>query len=32
MVLGLLFQESFETTFRDLRIIAVALVGCSLVL
>ncbi|WP_448612638.1 undecaprenyl-diphosphate phosphatase [Modestobacter sp. URMC 112] len=32
VVLGLLFQESIETTFRDLRIIAIALVAFSLVL
>ena len=32
VVLGLLFQDSIETTFRDLRIIAIALVAFSLVL
>ncbi|MCZ2820351.1 undecaprenyl-diphosphate phosphatase [Modestobacter sp. VKM Ac-2977] len=32
VVLGLLFQDSIETTFRDLRIIAVALIVFSLVL
>ncbi|MCO7219260.1 undecaprenyl-diphosphate phosphatase [Klenkia sp. PcliD-1-E] len=32
VVLGLLFQDTIETTFRDLRIIAIALVVFSLVL
>ena len=32
VVLGLLFQDQIETTFRDLRIIAIALVVFSLVL
>jgi undecaprenyl-diphosphatase len=32
VVLGLLFQNAIETTFRDLRIIAIALVAFSLVL
>ncbi|GHE07392.1 undecaprenyl-diphosphatase [Klenkia taihuensis] len=32
VVLGLLFQDAIETTFRDLRIIAIALVVFSLVL
>ncbi|MGY2080398.1 undecaprenyl-diphosphate phosphatase [Modestobacter sp. SYSU DS0657] len=32
VVLGLLFQDSIETTFRDLRIVAIALVAFSLVL
>ena len=32
VVLGLLFQDQIETTFRDLRIIAIALVAFSLVL
>ena len=32
VVLGLLFQDSIETTFRDLRIIAVALILFSLIL
>ena len=32
VVLGLLFQDSIETTFRDLRIMAIALVAFSLVL
>ncbi|GAB3345545.1 undecaprenyl-diphosphate phosphatase [Modestobacter lapidis] len=32
VVLGLLFQDSIETTFRDLRVIAIALVAFSLVL
>jgi undecaprenyl-diphosphatase len=32
VVLGLLFQDSIETTFRDLRIIAIALVAFSLIL
>jgi undecaprenyl-diphosphatase len=31
-ILGLLFQDRIETTFRDLRIVAIALVGFSLVL
>jgi undecaprenyl-diphosphatase len=32
VVLGLLFQDAIETTFRDLRIVAIALVVFSLVL
>ncbi|WP_222194955.1 undecaprenyl-diphosphate phosphatase [Modestobacter italicus] len=32
VVLGLLFQDRIETTFRDLRIVAIALVAFSLVL
>ena len=32
VVLGLLFQDRIETTFRDLRIIAIALIAFSLVL
>ena len=32
VVLGLLFQDSIETTLRDLRIVAIALVAFSLVL
>lgn len=32
IVLGLLFQDKIETTFRDLRLIAVAMVAFSLVL
>jgi undecaprenyl-diphosphatase len=32
VVLGLLFQDRIETTFRDLRIEAIALAGLSLVL
>ena len=32
VVLGLLFQDDIETTFRDLRIVAIALVAFSLVL
>jgi undecaprenyl-diphosphatase len=32
VVLGLLFQDRIETTFRDLRIVAIALGGFSLVL
>ncbi|HEX2075271.1 MAG TPA: undecaprenyl-diphosphate phosphatase [Geodermatophilus sp.] len=32
VVLGLLFQEDIETTFRDLRIVAIALVAFSLIL
>jgi undecaprenyl-diphosphatase len=32
VVLGLLFQDRIETTFRDLRIIAIALVAFSLIL
>jgi undecaprenyl-diphosphatase len=32
VVLGLLFQDRIETTFRDLRIVAIALAGFSLVL
>jgi undecaprenyl-diphosphatase len=32
VVLGLLFQNRIETTFRDLRIVAIALAGFSLVL
>jgi undecaprenyl-diphosphatase len=32
VVLGLLFQDRVETTFRDLRIVAIALVAFSLVL
>ena len=32
VVLGLLFQDRIETTFRDLRIVAIALVGFSLLL
>ncbi|MGY1840664.1 MULTISPECIES: undecaprenyl-diphosphate phosphatase [unclassified Modestobacter] len=32
VVLGLLFQDTIETTFRDLRIVAIALVAFSLVL
>src|ERR671932_1994921 len=32
VVLGLLFQHRIETTFRDLRIVAIALAGFSLVL
>ena len=32
VVLGLVFQEQIETTFRDLRIVATALVLFSLVL
>src|ERR1700710_1933312 len=32
VVLGLLFQHRIETTFRDLRIIAIALVAFSLIL
>jgi undecaprenyl-diphosphatase len=32
VVLGLLFQEQIETTFRDLRIVATALIGFSVVL
>src|SRR5919205_3092915 len=32
VVLGLLFQDQIETTFRDLRIVAIALVAFSLVL
>jgi len=31
-VLGLLFQDSIETTFRDLRVVAIALVAFSVVL
>jgi undecaprenyl-diphosphatase len=32
VVLGLLFQDRIETTLRDLRIVAIALVGFSLIL
>jgi undecaprenyl-diphosphatase len=32
VVLGLLFQDRIETTFRDLRIVAIAMVGFSLIL
>jgi undecaprenyl-diphosphatase len=32
VVLGLLFQDDIETTFRDLRVVAIALVAFSLVL
>ncbi len=32
VVLGLLFQDRIETTFRDLRIVAIALVAFSLIL
>ena len=32
VVLGLLFQDQIETTFRDLRIVATALIGFSLIL
>src|SRR3954467_8251221 len=32
VVLGLLLQDRIETTFRDLRIVAIALVGFSLIL
>ncbi len=32
VVLGLLFQDQIETTFRDLRIVAIALVAFSLIL
>jgi undecaprenyl-diphosphatase len=32
VVLGLLFQNRIETTFRDLRVVAIALAGFSLVL
>ena len=32
VVLGLVFQDRIETTFRDLRIVAIALAGFSLVL
>ena len=32
VVLGLLFKDSIETTFRDLRIVAIALVAFSLIL
>ncbi len=32
VVLGLLFQDQIETTLRDLRIVAIALVGFSLIL
>jgi undecaprenyl-diphosphatase len=32
VVLGLLFQDRIETTFRDLRIVAIALAGFSLIL
>jgi undecaprenyl-diphosphatase len=32
VVLGLLFQDQIETTFRDLRIVATALIGFSVVL
>jgi len=32
VVLGLIFQDRIETTFRDLRIVAIALAGFSLIL
>lgn len=32
VVLGLLFQDRIETTFRDLRLVAISLVGFSLIL
>ena len=32
VVLGLLFQDKIETTFRDLRLVAITLVGFSLIL
>ena len=32
VVLGLLFQDQIETTLRDLRIVAIALVAFSLIL